>query len=178
MGSGVSRVVTLRKTVPVKQYPLTKSRLFEGYGVHRKAKSLYFEPVKRPIRTYTPMRRKPVCSHLGCAQPIPDVICPVRLHLTMNLLAAVSCLGLGMAVAAPVLAWEVGAGEAVVAQEPVIDTRAQRRANLRRALVEGSGRDSAGTQARPMSRDERDMLNRELREVMRSAYDEYTRPAQ
>ncbi|MBI1905908.1 MAG: hypothetical protein HYS20_06655 [Rhodocyclales bacterium] len=93
-------------------------------------------------------------------------------------LAMVSCLGIGMVVAVPALAWEAGVGEAVAAPEPMVDVRAQRRANLRRALVEGSSRTTPGTQARPMSRDERDMLNRELREVMRSAYDEYTVPTQ
>lgn len=98
----------------------------------------------------------------------------------MNVLAAASCLGIGVVFAVPALAWEagVGVGEAVVAQEPVVDTSAQRRANLRRALVEGSSRTTSTSPAKPMSRDERDMLNRELREVMRSAYDEYTRPAQ
>jgi hypothetical protein len=101
-----------------------------------------------------------------------------RLSRHVFVLTMLSCLvGVGMMVGGPALGSEVSLGESVVVQEPVVDAGAQRRANLRRALVEGSGLATPEPQARPMSRDERDLLNRELREVIRSAYDEYTVPA-
>lgn len=178
MGNCVKRAVTLRKSVSDGQYTLTKLRWFGSDGVHRNAKSLYFDPVKRQTRIHTHMCPKPASSCPSRAPEPAGVGSLAGMRLNARMLVLVSCLGVGTLVAAPALAWEVGAGETVVEQEPVVDARAQRRANLRRALVEGSGRTAAGTQARPMSRDERDMLNRELREVMRSAYDEYTLPAQ
>lgn len=146
--------------------------------MHQSAKSLYFERVKRQIRIHAHMHPKPVLSSQCCNARVPGVVLSARARLSVSALAAVSCLGAGIAYTAPARAWEVSVGEAVVVQElvvqePVVDARAQRRATLRRALVEGSRHTRSATPAKPMSRDERDMLNRELREVMRGAYDEY-----
>lgn len=76
--------------------------------------------------------------------------------------------------AAPVLAGSTGSGftEIVPAPAVVIESRSDRRTELRRALTGSVELPQGVAERQRLSRDQSETLNRELRETLRGVYDE------